>query len=880
MKMDASKHGFSMACARPSAVARRETGGTPAGSLAPEPFGARRWPRPVSFAEPPRDEADTALAAGAYYVLMPDRAFEATGDLRRLRLRAMMTQEELAFKAGVGIRTIRDLESGRTRPQPRTLRLIIKALGLGEVDRALLSAGAGPAAVPRELPRSLAAYTGREPHLEALLDAVGDGAAVVAVHGMAGVGKTSFAVRAAHALASHYPDGQLFVELNGFTEFAGPRPGLDSVLARILRSLDPAGRARPEELGELTARYRSLLADRRVLLVLDDAATAEEVEALLPGTPDSLILATSRRDLSAIAGVHSVPLEPPPMCEAVAMIDAAVAGPITVEEAVAIAERCGRLPLAMGLAAARLRSRPLWSVADLLERLADEERLLDELDAGHRGVAAALHASYRELDPDHQRLLRRLALAPGDDVGVHAAAALGGTGAEHAFKVLESLVDVHLLETRSPGRYRLHDLVRLFAGRLADQEETEDAIHAAFGRLIGVQLHFAYHAAARLHPNKRRFADGAAAHEAGLPGFPSQAAALAWFHAERGNLEAAVVAAERAGLLEQAWHLASAFNAFFVHDSDIGPHVSVNRIALGIARRTGDRRKEAYTLGDTGRQLLAAGRHREAIGRLERSVELKRDLGDFGDAALTLANIGVLHRRSGRFAQSVEVHEAALAQAEEAADTAAAALIRTNMVVPLLRLGRFDEAERHLETADRRLDAGDEHNRIRIEAFRGVLARERGDAAAAATVHAACLEAYGGEGDTADVTDTLIALGEDLLRLGRRAEAAVQLERAVAYAVKLVDPSLERAARNNLGRVHLDAGDLDEAIAQFERAALLSLEDAYELARAQHGLAEAARIRSDADAAREHLEIAAKQYAYCGVSEAAVVEAELERMRR
>jgi tetratricopeptide (TPR) repeat protein/transcriptional regulator with XRE-family HTH domain len=754
---------------------------------------------------------------------MPDRASDDLSSLRLLRQRATMTQEELALKSGVGTRTIRDIELGKVRPQPKTVRLLAEALGLAGNEQALVTRVTEPfPLVPRELPRALAAFAGRGHHLDAIATAADAGAAVIAVHGMAGVGKTTLAVRAAHTLAPRYPDGQLFIDLHGFSRTARPRPGLRSVLMRVLRGLDVAERALPHDMDELTARYRSVLADRRVLLVLDNAANAEQVEALLPGTSVSLVLATSRRDLSPVAGAYSVPLEPPPMREAVAMIGAALDDRITADEAAAIAERCGRLPLAMGLAAARLHSRPLWQAEDLLDRLADEDRLLDELDMGHRGIAAALRASYLELDPAHRRLLRRLGLVPGDDVDAHAAAALCGEDPERTSAMLESLVDVHLAETRSPGRYRLHDLVRLFATRVAGLEEAAADLDEALRRMLGVYLHFAYQAAARLHPNKRRFAEAATAHDAGLPAFADQPAALSWFQTERGNLEAAVVAAARADRFEEAWHLATAFNAFFVHDPDTdrgrrmrdSPHTAVNRIALDIARRTGDTRKEAFTLGDAGRQLVAAGRHREAIDYLGRSVALKRDLGEFGDAALTLANIGILHRRSGRFAESVEVHEAALAQAEAVGDAAAAALISTNMVVPLLRLGRFAETERRLAAAERRLDAGDEHNHIRIEVFRGVLERELGDPAKAADMHTACLRAYRGEGATADVTATLIELGVDLLRSGRAGEAATRLERAVEYAVRLADPSLERTARNDLGRALTASGRLDAAVAE------------------------------------------------------------------
>lgn len=802
-----------------------------------------------------------------------------------------MTQEELALKSGVGTRTIRDIESGRVRPQPKTVRLLAQALGLAGHEQALLTRVRDPlTVVPRELPRALRAFAGRGDHLDAITAAVDNGAAVVAVYGMAGVGKTSLAVRAAHTLAPRYPDGQLFIDLHGFSQAAGPRPGLRSVLARVVRGLDVAERALPDDMDELTARYRSVLADRRVLLVLDNAVSADQVEALLPGTSMSLVLATSRRDLSSVASAHPVPLEPPPMREAVAMIGAALADRITTDEAVAIAERCGRLPLAMGLAAARLHSRPLWQAEDLLDRLADEDRLLDELDMGHRGVAAALRASYLELDPDHRRLLRRLGLVPGDDVDAHAAAALCGGDPEQATAMLEALVDVHLAETRSSGRYRLHDLVRRFATRLAALEEAKADLDEALQRMLGVYLHFAYHAAARLHPNKRRFTEGAAAHDKGLPGFADQPAALSWFQTERGNLEAAVVAAARADRLDEAWHLATAFNAFFVHDpdTDLGgrmrdsPHTAVNRIALDIAHRTGDTRKEAFTLGDAGRQLVAAGRHREAIDYLHRSVALKRDLGEYGDAALTLANIGILYRRSGRFEESIEVHEAALAQAEAAGDAAAAALISTNMVVPMLRLGRFAATERRLAAAERRLDAGDEHNRIRIEVFRGVLVRELGDPAKAADMHTACLRAYRGDGATADMTATLIELGVDLLRADRAGEAATRLERAVEDAVRLADPSLERTARNDLGRALAASDRLDAAVVEHERAAALatSYEDTYELGRAHHGLADAAAQRGDTAGELRHLRWAAEAYAECGVPEATVVAERLDQVRQ
>ncbi|TWD84870.1 putative ATPase [Kribbella amoyensis] len=811
---------------------------------------------------------------------MADLAPDAGGSLRSLRLRAMLTQAELAFQAGVGIRTIRDIEAGRVRPQPRTLRLLVEALRLSEADRALLTGSSRrDAVVPRELPRALAGFAGRERHLEELLAAVDGGAAVVAVHGMAGVGKTSLAVSIGHALAARYPDGQLFLDLHGFTASVGPRAGLDSLLTRALRSLGVDDRDLPVDVDELAVRYRSVLAGRRLLLVLDDAESAAQVEALLPGTSDSLTVATSRHDLSPLPGAYSLLLEPPPLRDAVAMLTAAV-DRITEEEAVAVAERCGRLPLAMGLASARLRSRPLWRVEDLLARLDDEDWLLDELDLGHRGVSAAFRASYLELDGSHRRLLRRLGLVPGDDLDARTAAALCEVTEERATAMMESLVDVHLAETRSTGRYRLHDLVRLFATRLARAEEAEAEVDKVFRRLLGVFLHYSYKAAVHVaSPSQRLLTGEATALDLGLPGFADRESAVAWFQAERDNLAATVIAAHQAGQLESAWLLATAFSAFRMHDRDGEQHLVINRTALDIARRLGDARKEAHSLADRGRHLTFAGRRDEAIGCLSRAATLKQQLGDLGGATLALRNIGILHRQSGRFQEALDVYRTALELAEAASDGTAIMHISVNMFVPLLRLGRAADAGRCLVEAERRLDAGDSYTISRIENFRGTFAREQGDPVTALSIHTACLERCRREGFLGGFTPVLIELGEDLLRLGRGAEAVTYLKQAVEHAAELAYASLERSARNDLGRALTAAGRAEEAVGQHEQAAAFaqSHQDAYELARAHHGLADAYGRQGDEAAERRHLRHAAEGYAACGVPLSGVITERLER---
>lgn len=784
-----------------------------------------------------------------------------------------MTQDELAHKAGVGVRTIRDIESGRVRPQAATLRLLAEALGLNETDRALMAGSPErPPVAPRELPRPPAEFAGRKAQLDTIIAAVDRGSTVVAVHGMAGVGKTSLALASAHALADRYPDGQLFADLHGFTRSEGPGPGLQPVLTGLLRRLGLSDPDIPADVDDLTTCFRSAVADRRVLLVLDDAASAEQVEALLPGTPSGLTLVTSRRDMSPLSGVYPVPLEPPSMPEAVEMLAAAVADRITEEEAATVAEYCGRLPLAIGLAAARLRSRPLWKAEDLLERLADEDRLLSELDMGFRGVVAALNASYRELDYDHRRLLRRLGLVPGDDVDARAAAALCDVDEARASAMLENLVDFHLAETRTPGRYGLHDLVRRFAVRVVELEESEDEREEAFGRLLGMYLHYAYRVANQWTlPSMTVLAEGAAAHDLGLPGLEDRESADAWYRAERGNLAAAVFAAERVGWLEAAWHLATATSAFRIHDRDNERLLIVNQLALELSRRLGDERKESYSLADRGRHLLFMGSSAEAVDCLEQAAALQQRLGDVRAAALSMRMIGLLHRQSGRFAESLAVYREALELAEATGEDKVIVLVRANMFNPLLLLGRLAEAEQCLVESEQRLDADDLYNPVRIANFRGTLLRESGDPAAALDLHTTCLETCRERGFRGGIVPVLIELGEDLLRLDRVDEAVSRLVPAVEYAEEVANPAYERTARNHLGRALTASGLTEEAIGHHERAAALAESDGdlYELARAHHGLADAHRLRGDTVAERQHLRRAARKYRECGVPEAA-----------
>jgi DNA-binding SARP family transcriptional activator len=328
---------------------------------------------------------------------------------------------------------------------------------------------------PAQLPPDSPAFTGRRTELAQLLslalDSAAGGLAVAAIVGMPGVGKTALAVHTAHRLADRFPDGQLVVELHGYTQHAAPVAPADA-LARALRALGVPPELIPDGVGERAGLYRSRLAGRRVLILLDNAADESQVQPLLPGAPGCLVLVTSRRCLSGLDHAAIVPLDPLSQPDAVGMFARVLGGdrmaaepPELVAETV---ELCGRLPLAIRMAAARLVSHPSWGVRYLVERLRAAPNRPSELTCGQRGVAAALDGSYRRLTVEQQRCYRVLGRHPGPQVDPPAAAGLLGVPLVQAHRLLDQLLDEHLLREPTPGRYEFHPLIRAHAAALTE----------------------------------------------------------------------------------------------------------------------------------------------------------------------------------------------------------------------------------------------------------------------------------------------------------------------------------------------------------------------------------------------------------------------------
>ncbi|MGI5272404.1 ATP-binding protein [Nonomuraea sp. CA-218870] len=415
--------------------------------------------------------------------------------LRGWRTRALLTQEQLAERSGLNVRTVRRMEGDAlSRPRAASVVLLAEALELSDAERARLSsaarglpapAGAGdPAAgdvprrppagaggleavtVPRQLPADVAALVGRDRELGILADRPASPSAPVAcVSGMAGVGKTALAVHAAHRLAPLFPDGQLFVDLHGHARATAPvEPG--TALARMLRALGVPGERIPWHPDDRAALYRSVLAGRRVLIVLDDAADERRLHPLLPAGPGCHVIVTSRRRLTWDGDARGVPLDVLPVPDAVALFSrlAQLDAGAPEGDLAEVVRRCGLLPLAIRIAAARLLARPAWDVRHLLDRLAWDR--LTELADGQHSVAAALDRSYERLPADQRRAYRLLGTGCHADFGPGAAAALLDTSTPLAGRLLDQLLDAHLLQETAPCRYRMHDLVHEHAAAL------------------------------------------------------------------------------------------------------------------------------------------------------------------------------------------------------------------------------------------------------------------------------------------------------------------------------------------------------------------------------------------------------------------------------
>jgi DNA-binding SARP family transcriptional activator/tetratricopeptide (TPR) repeat protein len=591
------------------------------------------------------------------------RAAEALAVYRSTR---RMLVEELGLEPGPALQ---QLERAILLGDPALEPALPAAEGMQ--SRPMLSPG------PCQLPPDVDDFTGRQgavDQVQRLLE--GERATAIgisAIAGKAGVGKSALGVHLAHRLRSRFPDGQLYVNLRG-AEAQALNPS--EVLAGFLRALGVEGAVIADGLEERIRQYRARLADRRVLVVLDNAADEAQVRPLLPASPGCAALVTSRASLSGLEAAHPLNLDVLEADQAVQLL-AKLVGPGRVaaepQAAQQIARLCGLLPLALRIAGARLASRPQWPLALLAERLADEHRRLDELKAGDLEVRASLALSYQGRGADERRLFRLLGVLVAPSFPPWVAASVLEMDSVEAEALLERLVDAQLVEAAGADqagqlRYRLHDLLRVFARERLNEEEPAPTQRASLDRVLLAYVTLAERADALLKPSglARYGSDPGRAQQADHPAAVAvDHDPLGWFEAERASLVAAVQQAYDAGLWEVCWRPAESLAGFFQDRAHWDDWQHTHSLALAAARRAGDRDAEARVLGSLGDLHTDRQRIDEAVCCLEQSLAVFREAGNRRGELHCRLSLGNIDLRQGRFADATARLEPTLARCRE-----------------------------------------------------------------------------------------------------------------------------------------------------------------------------------------------------------------------
>ena len=497
---------------------------------------------------------------------------------------------------------------------------------------------------------------------------------VVSIHaigGMAGIGKTTLAVHAAHQLAPRFPDGQIFLPLHGHTPGQEPVDPADALASLLLTAGVPVAQI-PPGLEARMAVWRDRLAGKQLLLLLDDAADSDQVRPLLPGSAGSLVLVTSRRHLTALEDVQAISLGTLPDGEAAELLVRLAARPGLEPGDAAVAEitrLCGHLPLAIGMLARQLHHRPAWTAADLAGELSGARDRLELMQAENLSVAAAFDLSYQDLAPGPQQLFRRLGLHPGADLDPYAAAALDGTDLAAARRHLDALYDHYLIAEPARGRYRFHDLIREHARALAATDPPSEQ-EAMTSRVMDYYLHTAAITEDRL---ARRSQAGTGfpaltSPPAAVPDLPDSTRALAWAQAERANLLACLDHATGAGQHDRVVALTVAMSSLLRQDGPWTDAVARHATAAQAARQAGNRPGQAGALGDLGEVQRLTGDCQGAGHAHQEALSIYRELGDRQGQANALRELGTVRSFLGDYPDAAQALDEALAIYRELGD--------------------------------------------------------------------------------------------------------------------------------------------------------------------------------------------------------------------
>ncbi|MEU8350081.1 BTAD domain-containing putative transcriptional regulator [Streptomyces sp. NPDC048845] len=683
---------------------------------------------------------------------------------------------------------------------------------------------------PAQLPATVADFTGRAAFVGELSDqlatAEGRVMAVSAVAGIGGVGKTTLAVHVAHAARDRFPDGQLYVDLQGAGSHAAEP---EAVLGAFLRALGTTDSAMPDTLDERAALYRSVLDGRRVLVLLDNARDAAQVRPLLPGTDGCAALITSRARMVDLAGAHLVDLDVMSPEEALQLFSKIVGAERVAAEreaALDVVGACGFLPLAIRIAASRLASRRTWTVAVLAAKLADERRRLDELQAGDLAVRATFELGYAQLEPQQARAFRLLGLADGPDISLAAAAAVLDLDPYETEELLESLVDTSLLESAAPGRYRFHDLVRLYARACAERDEQPPSERAAaMSRLLDFYLATAAQVYAIERPGERLLDHLEPTRHAGLP-LADRTSALSWLFNEAGCLLACAQQLGRGADLSRAVGLMLVTKDLAESGAHSRQYEQVNMGLLAAARAAGDQRAEArvetalthvhtlggkfkeadehaksamllglaaddafsssYALNDRGILGSYTSRYDDAEAYLNQALIAFREDRNPQSEASALCNLSRVHLATDRVDSAVELAGRGVAIYRKLGATLRLANGMYALGLALTRAGRLDDATAQLTEALAVFQAGRQRLWEGMTYFRlaevQLAARRPAEAANQAEQALTMLRGIGGDWRRANA---LTVLGRALSEIGQSSRAQVCWQEALAIYDRL-----------------------------------------------------------------------------------------------
>lgn len=830
--------------------------------------------------------------------------------LRRLRRRearrrrgAALSYRDLAAKAGCSHAVVGEYLTGRTLPPVERFDVLVRLLGADAAEQGALATArdrvedrrrvvtpSPSRGVPRELPPAVSAFTGRAEQLAELdrllaQDQVAPSAPAAVVCGTAGSGKTALAVSWAHRAAHRFPDGQLYVDLRGFDP--GEPVSSHAALTSLLQGLGVAPEHIPSELDRCAATYRSALADRRMLVVLDNAGSAEQVRPLLPGSAPCAAVVTSRDDLAGLVARDGVrrltigPLAPP---DAVALLRALIGDRVDAEAAAAarLAELCGRLPLALRVAAELAAGRPWLSLEELLADQGDGDPLglLDHATDQRSALGAVLSWSHRHLPDDAAEVFGLLGLCPGRALDVYAVAALVGTENLRVARArLGRLSAGHLVQESRPGCWDMHDVLRAYAARRAEADLAPALRRAALARLVDQCVRTAADAAEALFPYERQVRPAAPVAGAQRAPVTEPQAARAWLDRERATLGWVSGLAAEYGLSAHAVALSRILRRYLDTNGHHQDALTVHGTALRAG--AGDDRAEADAEAALARACWRLGDHVGAAGHARRARQRYRRLADRAGESRVLGDQAAVEQRLGRLAAAVGYLEESLAISRAAGDRSGEGAALANLAILGCQLGRTEQALGH---AERAAAIGDElGNRHLAGAATGTigLCLERlGRPEEALRLYQRALTVYRDTGDRAGETVELVNIGCAHRLAGRPGEALAALEDALDLAGRVGPETSVTEALNALGETLLLLDRPAEALVRHQQALVSArrtgdrLQEAYAL----DGVARSMAAGGIGGPPRDHWLAALAIYTELGVPEAAEVRARIDAL--